>query len=429
MSRSGGFGGLPKAASDAGIFVSTSGSDAANGLTPGTAKATLSAALDALPSSGGTISLGSGIHRLPSTITASRNRVRVVGAGRPATSLIAPPGAPLIQPSTVIQNWTFSDIELRGNGGHIFDLGTNGGLANCQILRASMFASDGYSIISGSGTCQLIGTTFRDVLMTRTASATTPAIQLVSSAGSLNSNVFDTITMYGNGCTSSPFVYIEATLGSYAHDNLFSNIIGENNLGGLLHVYSPNGLTLDSVVDWDSTAPYAADLVRIDTSPTSGRSPRGVVADNVGTRYGTMGAGCVQLRATNLTADAVCLSRIGDPNQSQPSQTISRVIPVSIRDASGATGCFRESVTNLTLSHATDGTVLFSGSTALTATLPASTSVPYFGRTFRIINGTTQNLTVASADGKLIAGAASQTLTAGAFAGWAYYNGAWYRVL
>jgi len=63
------------------------GSDANDGASPNTAKATIAAAHTALPSNGGTIWLSEGTHTISSQVTISKRAVSLIGAGRTATRL------------------------------------------------------------------------------------------------------------------------------------------------------------------------------------------------------------------------------------------------------------------------------------------------------------------------------------------------------
>lgn len=71
---------LRPATGDAVLFVSTGGNDSNDGRSWGSAKATLAAALSALPADGGLVHLGAGTYNFSSTITVKQG-VRIKGAG------------------------------------------------------------------------------------------------------------------------------------------------------------------------------------------------------------------------------------------------------------------------------------------------------------------------------------------------------------
>lgn len=74
-------------ASDAIQYVSTSGSDTNDGLSWGTAKATIQAAIDALPAGGGRVTIGAGTFDIGSTITVPAGALKIEGAGPNVTTL------------------------------------------------------------------------------------------------------------------------------------------------------------------------------------------------------------------------------------------------------------------------------------------------------------------------------------------------------
>lgn len=92
------------ASSDSVIFVSTGGSDSNDGLSAGSAKATIAAALAALPSCTeptdakvythcGVIRIGAGTFTISSTIANTSPYVAITGNGRTSTILVAPSGS------------------------------------------------------------------------------------------------------------------------------------------------------------------------------------------------------------------------------------------------------------------------------------------------------------------------------------------------
>jgi hypothetical protein len=328
------------------------------------------------------------------------------GQGRTATEIRCTSGV-MLATTGVRQGISFESLTLSTAGGHLIELGTGAtGLANGHYFDVQMVSySATSSILHGTGGVEFLGYTLRDVLITRATASTVPAIDLTSSGGNLNANVFDTVTIYGANSTGAPAIRLESTAGAFCHDNTFRNIVGEQNRGGLLHVYSPSGLSVENATDWDATGNYTDHLVRIDKSATAGAQPRNIHARNVGTRFGTLAAGIAHFyMPTTLSPAGVLLENVGDPNG-----TSVIIAPSTGRTivGKGAAQATRAVTASYTIDPLTDRIILTNGST-VNVTLPNPTLIPV-GTAFRVTNLNAAVCGVISAGGANVNGSSSAT--------------------
>ena len=229
--------------------------------------------------------------------------ITYLGQGRSATEIRCTSGS-MLTTATLRQGINFEHITLSTTSGHLINLGTStGGLASGHFNDVQLVSYvTTSSMLIGSDAAELIGYSFRDTLWTRAAASTVPAINLVSSGGNINANLFDTCTFYGNNSTAAPAIRLEATSAAFCHDNTFRNIVGKQNRGGLLHVFSPSGLIIENAVDWDAVGNYVDHIIKVDRSATAGAQPRNVDVKNCGTRFGTLTAPAAHFFMTTTLA-------------------------------------------------------------------------------------------------------------------------------
>lgn len=353
--------------------------------------ANILAAVNQLGAAGGIVRFREGMYNASLPDVA---HITYSGAGRGATEIRCSAGS-LLTTATLREGINFEHLTLSTTAGNMIELGLTGGLANGYITDVAMVTYNITSaLIHGIGTSSFQSMVVFDVWMSRQTGATVPAIGFTTSSGGMNCNVFDTVTLYSNNCTGGgPFILINATLASYAHDNTFRNIVAEQCPAGIVHLYSPYGVTFENVSAWDASGQYTEHMILVATSQSSGgKAPKGVRASNCGTRYGAMAAGKYHFYCPDVPADAIELSHIGDPNGTSAVSVSSQ----SRIDPSGASGTWAFTTNDYTLSYNTDGYVLFNGPN-LTVTLPAAASTPYAGRKFTIMNSNSTALTVVNA--------------------------------
>lgn len=303
--------GLPSVTSDAVFFVSPTGSSSNDGLSPGAALRDVAAAATALPAGGGTINLMAGTHNI--TTLPARSGITYRGAGRQVTKIRLASGS-MLAPTAAVYGLVFEGLDIATNGRHLIDLGSTGQLyfskfMDC-ILKTNVAAS---SLVKQRGSGNFVGNLWLNCDMYRLATATVPAFDIVNTAGGANGNVWKLIRMFGLNGRGAPAWRIEASVsGSYANDNSWEDIIGEQNLGGLVHLYSCNGATFKNVLEWDGVLGYTADVIKIDKSATNTHYSTNIHATNSGRRGGILGAGVFDFNAQLTGTTNVVLIGVGN---------------------------------------------------------------------------------------------------------------------
>jgi len=112
----------------------------------------------------------------------------------------------------------------------------------------------------------------------RAGTSTVPAFDIIDSASGCNGNLWMHCLAHSNNATVSPFWRLEATA-NYLYDNTWLNITGEQNRGGLIHLYSPMNCVIQSVNDYDAVGAYMDHLTLHSRTtggyPNNNRGPRG----------------------------------------------------------------------------------------------------------------------------------------------------------
>jgi hypothetical protein len=335
--------------------------------------------------------------------------VNYVGAGRAVTEIRATAGnvfAPTGLKSTIV----FQGLTLSATSAHVIDLGTgSNGLYQSTIRDCALNAlGNGVSIVNGNGSVTWQEVYTENCVLTRQGGATVPGVNLTSSTGGLNGSTWQKLVLMGNNATGTPFFRLETGGGASTYDPVFRDIIGEQNVGGLIWLYSPQNFTIENVTDYDVAGSYTGSLVRIDKG--AGAYPRRGRIAGVGNRGGTVNGTTVfhVEIATSMDGPAV-LERIGDQLGNRYIKCASPTYGFTSLDGWGASGSVRTSTGAATASDLLDGTLVMNGA-SLTATLPDPTTVPY-GRKFTVKNINASALTVVSAGtSKTIDGAASKSL-------------------
>lgn len=336
-----------------------------------------------------------------------RGSITYRGVNRDGTELRWMTGSALA-PTGQRQNIVFENLRLSGWAGHLIELGSTGYLANCTFRNCWLTAaSNTASIVHGTDGSGFQEILFDKCLLLTQAASTVSPFDITTSGGKLNSNEWRNCTVTRGVGAAGP-IWKLTDLTSPIYNPVFKNIVGQLNPGGLIHLTTPFGLTIEDVYDADMGAnAYAASLVKIDKA-AAGPFPGPMRISNMGNRGGTLGAGVFHVEVTAATQAPPLLDRIGDSLVGQKVSFFNGY-GASIPDGSGMSGVIRTVTASTTLTATRDGTVVFNGS-SLTATLPDPTTV-IPGRIFRVKNIHSTALTVASAGtSKTIDGAATDTL-------------------
>lgn len=285
--------------SDGGLFVSVNGSDANDGLGPGSAKRTVNAAVTALPVGGGLVSVGGGL--FTETPTPLPYGLTLRGQGR--HTIISPASTgdlftiPTNSFSVLIQDVC---LHSPAGGGHLI----NGAADFSQSAFLNVYASqfNGAKSILKAATMidvQWLGFTLEcDTGNTRS----TPMINLVSGGGGISHNLFQ-----GGRVNAGPGAYVfhieEPTAGSYAYNNRFADINFELADYGCVRALGYSGVRFDNIGVNDLTT-TVNHLFELDKSATGSGYSHDAVFINVSRNGGTLGSGLRDIKlgaASNTT--------------------------------------------------------------------------------------------------------------------------------
>lgn len=265
------------------------------------------AAIAALPSTGGTVVVPPGRYKVTSP-TVLKSGVRIVGDGgmHGAARISATAGAFTwtTHPSKIV----IENLYIDGSGGHLFaptgDVGIHQvRISNCTLVQGST----GYSIWHQSGSDSYIEVLVEFCDLWSAAGATVPAWNIINSGGAANANTWRNLRVSGQNSTAAPFFRLEsAHASSYAYDNVFEHIVGEQNAGGIVHAYGVNNFRLVNVQAWDATVPYAADIIRVGKTASSLAS-RVITIESCGRKAGSLAAGVYDISAPSGQASRVAL--------------------------------------------------------------------------------------------------------------------------
>lgn len=196
---------------DAIQYVSTSGSDTNDGFSRGTAKATIQAAIDALPTGGGVVSISAGTFDIGKTVTVPAGALKIEGAGRNTTTLrwTGPAGGTVLS----LDGFAHSEasgftVDGNGSAGIGIDFhGVNGQTVNIQdvlenIEIENVTGAPGYGLhVGDAASDETSEDTFREFLIGNTTDAVfqegSQTVNIVydgfseNAAGSAHTNFFD----------------------------------------------------------------------------------------------------------------------------------------------------------------------------------------------------------------------------------------------
>jgi hypothetical protein len=301
-------------AGDSVIYVSAGAkaSDAKDGLSWGTAKASIGAAVTALGGPG-LVMIGGGTHTVTSPLP-NVSGVTYRGAGRDSTTINVTVGSLLAPTTDDLSGLFFEGLTANTNDGHLFNFTGAGGIYQSSFKDCA-FASnvDGSSVFSLRGTGSFQENLISNCILDRLGTATVPTVDIIDQIGAANANVFSHLTMHSLNCESSPAIRFEAaTDGSYAYDNTFDCVVGEQNLGGLIHMYSARGTKILNCQDWDGAANYTGHVIKMDQSATNGLISYDSFVINSGRRGGTLGAGVYDYSGPSAVSRNSTLINVGN---------------------------------------------------------------------------------------------------------------------
>lgn len=351
------------------------------------------------------------------------NRSNLQITGRGITTILRWISGSMLAPTSTLTGLRFADIALdcTASGTHMINLGSTGGLTHTAFERCDLHPRvDGASFIKMAGGTNLFGITFRDCLMWRNPTATVPFFDATATGSGLNSIRFIGGQMHSQNAAGSPFVRLESTgAASYVSNIHMQDVIGEQNVAGILHGYAVNGVTIQNVIDNDATS-YSDDLFKF-AAGSGGALSYSVNIDTAGTvASSTFSGGKAHVTITGNALGHRIGRIINGPSNAPILSVVSRGSIVNN---------YGTDVRNLTTLSAGQTlsyihhTIISTGS-GQTITLPNVTSVPP-GRDFDIRNAhATSALTIASAGGSING---STSIAAGASARFVSDGTSWHR--
>ena len=154
-----------------------------------------------------------------------------------------------------------------------------------QSIRADVRGNGGVMYVgrsnTGKGGGQYHTNSWRDTRLERHSKTSSyPMFRFVSAHNYINGNVFDTGWWHGHGHDRTPFLEMRPSGGNTPSNSgqytntTFRAITGEQNLGGLIHLFGGNGISMTTVVDWDGICPgYRSSIIAVNPNgSTASRS-------------------------------------------------------------------------------------------------------------------------------------------------------------
>jgi hypothetical protein len=193
----------------------------------------------------------------------------------------------MLAPTTLLTSVVFEDlaIECTGTAAHLVDLGATGGLIFSRFARCDLHPKvDTASILAQNGTGNFFGNIFDGCKMWRQATHTVPAFDITATASGNNGNVWRGGWWHSQLCPNGPFFRADsASATTYISGYAFTDIIGEQNTGGMIHLYGANGVVVRDVRDYDAGATaYTDDVFKMGTG-SGGLLPLGLELAGSGT--------------------------------------------------------------------------------------------------------------------------------------------------
>ena len=282
------------------VFVSPNGLDSNDGLSSGKPLLTLNAAVALLPASGGIVEILGGIYTVTQPLP-NRSGITYRGSNRGLTRLNVTIGSLLAPSAGDLSNLAFEHLTVAGYDTHLFNFTGSGGMYQSKIADCNFAsANPNASVFCLRGTGSFQENTIENSILDRGANSNVSTVDIIDTSGAANANLFQRITMHSINTTSTPAIRMESSTDqSYIYDNQFINITGEQNPGGLIHMYSARGTQIIGCQDWDSSVPYVADIIKIDKSTTNAVISYDTTVINSGRRGGSLAAGIYDFNGVN----------------------------------------------------------------------------------------------------------------------------------
>lgn len=240
------------------------------------------------------------------------------GSGQGRAQLIVTGGGPVFVWDSEIHGVRIEDLSILATG-TIFAPAATGGISSAALRSLFLCALTGdaaiwHQVNGGS----FINVTIEDVEMQRPAASTVVPFRISNSGGGANCNRLANVRVNGLNNTSTPFFLIESTAaGSFAANWTITNLLGEQNPGGLLHVNSAVNWQLTNVTDYDADVPYVADIVRFGQYP-GGPMCSDMVLVGVSRSGSSLAPGVSDINADGCYPLSLTMVACNPPTRTQP---------------------------------------------------------------------------------------------------------------
>lgn len=272
--------------------------------------AAVQAAIDTSVSTGAAIDQR-GIITVESPL-AMKSNLKMSGAGR-GSSVLQSSGCSLWEwQGHTARQVEFESMTMRSDGGHIVNLDSPTRDTTVKLLTMTgvemATLSDDASIWRQRDQGQAIAVTYKDCTMFRLQTSTVPAWDVLVNGTLFNSIAWDGGEAHSKRCASSPFWRIENNSGqNYLVGLDWNNVVSEQALGGVIHLYAATAFTIRGVVDWDADPDqYVADLFRFASS--GGRGCVGGFVHASWRQGGTLAPGVADVNAEDSTNRGILVS-------------------------------------------------------------------------------------------------------------------------
>lgn len=218
----------------------------------------------------------------------------------------------------------------------------------------------------------------------------------------MNSNSIRGCWLHGHNTTGNPAIYVGATAAGWQHNWTFEDICGEQNGAGLIMVCGVNHVQIRNCVDWDAAVAYTRSIIRVESSQ-GGTPCCNVVVESSGS----------PMVSSNATWDVDIAN--GQPmSQIRASNSCGlggKVRGGDMTRIDNAKQPFRSVSSNYTVTPVDELLLAVAG--GITITLPDPLTITNVATTYQILNLAAAPVTVVSANGRTVNGAASLSVPAG----------------
>jgi hypothetical protein len=310
------------------------------------------AAIAAMPTSGsnvgGQLVIPAGSWTFSTRVTL-KSGVRVTGAGRQASRITASTNG-VFTWTADLTNVVVEHLGLTSGSGHLF--APSGGGADWGIFTVKVQNCDLTQLDVNSSIMRHVSgrdydnVDFEQCYFTRTAGALVPGFYIVNSAGAANENRWRDCWAHSNNCTTTPMFWLESTsIENYVYDNVFENITGEQNAGGIIDARGAHNLIVSNVADYDTTVAYTSSVIRVGKSATGGLRSLSPLISSSGRRDNTTLPGGIY--DINLVPGEVFRGTVINPNHSSATLKLNFSSDDQITVLNAAAGAWAGQPTNV----------------------------------------------------------------------------------